>query len=63
MPQFLTYRTLLGSSRRSAACSFSARSRCRAPILAFFRWFTRNGINSKLAMTLSSSGAVARGMM
>ena len=36
---------------------------CRSPIVSLFFLFTDSGINSRLAITFSSSGAIARGMM
>ena len=46
-----------------ASRSFVANARCRSPNFAFFRSLARSGINSRFAITLSSSGTTARGMM
>lgn len=43
--------------------NFLARSTCRSPIFAFFPSFIRNGMSSRLAITLSSSGTTVRGMI
>jgi len=40
-----------------ALCNFSASDRCLCPTLSFFFEFIRNGINSRYAITLSSSSA------
>ena len=46
-----------------ALWNFRARSTCRSPTRFLFPGFIRCGINSRFAMTLSSSGATDRGMM
>jgi len=46
-----------------ASWSSRARSTCRSPTWSRFPAFIRCGINSRFAMTLSSSGATDRGMM
>ncbi len=46
-----------------ASCNFLAMSHCREPILSRLAEFIRLGINSKLAIPLSSSGTTARGIM
>jgi hypothetical protein len=51
------------SDNSQAAWNAFAIDTCRSPIRSFFFSFTVSGISSRLAITLSNSGAIALGMM
>ena len=64
-PYFSAASKLVNPAFDNSMAAFNSfpRASCRAPTLSFLLSFIRSGINSKLAITLSSSGTTARGMI